>query len=79
NIEIVKSLISEVIITSYHGNKPLIDINDELDYALRSLPKQINIIGTIITKLNAPYDEDGRVSFSLTDEDISSEQQQQVT
>ncbi|MDE4961546.1 phosphate acetyltransferase, partial [Francisella tularensis subsp. holarctica] len=43
------------------------------------LPKQINIIGTIITKLNAPYDDDGRLSFSLTDEDISSEQQQQVT
>ncbi|OIN83790.1 phosphate acetyltransferase [Francisella sp. TX07-6608] len=79
NIEIVKALSSEVIITSYHGNKPLIDINDELDYAMRSLPKQINIIGAIITKLNAPYDDDGRVSFSLTDEDISSEQQQQVT
>ncbi|MDE5016820.1 phosphate acetyltransferase, partial [Francisella tularensis subsp. holarctica] len=34
--------------------------------------------GTIITKLNAPYDYDGRVSFRLTDEYISSEQQQQV-
>lgn len=79
NTEIIKALSSEVIITSYHGNKPLIDINDELDYAMRSLPKQTNIIGAVITKLNAPYEDDGRVSFSLTDEDISSEQQQQVT
>ncbi|MDE4984463.1 phosphate acetyltransferase, partial [Francisella tularensis subsp. holarctica] len=75
----VKSLSSELIITSYHGNKPLIYINHELDYAMRSLPKQINIICTIITKLNAPYDDDGIVSFSLTDEEISSEQHQQVT
>ena len=79
NTEIIKALSSEVIITSYHGNKPLIDINDELDYAMRSLPKQTNIIGAVITKLNAPYEDNGRVSFSLTDEDISSEQQQQVT
>ncbi|MFV9931484.1 MAG: phosphate acetyltransferase [Francisella endosymbiont of Hyalomma asiaticum] len=79
NTEIIKALSSEVIITSYHGNKPLIDINNELDYAIRSLPKQTNIIGVVITKLNAPYEDDGRVSFSLTDEDISSEQQQQVT
>ncbi|APC90832.1 MULTISPECIES: phosphate acetyltransferase [Francisella] len=79
NTEIIKALSSEVIITSYHGNKPLIDINDELDYAMRSLPKQINIIGAVITKLNAPYDDDGRVSFSLTEEVISLEQQQQVT
>lgn len=79
NKEIIKALSSEVIITSYHGNKPLIDINNELDYAMRSLPKQTNIIGVVITKLNVPYEDDGRVSFSLTDEDISSEQQQQVT
>ncbi|ALB02117.1 phosphate acetyltransferase [Francisella persica ATCC VR-331] len=79
NTEIIKALSSEVIITSYHGNKPLIDINDELDYAMCSLPKQTNIIGAIITKLNKPYEDDGRISFSLTDEDISSEQQHQVT
>lgn len=46
---------------------------------MRSLPKQTNIIGVVITKLNALYEDDGRVSFSLTDEDIASEQQQQVT
>lgn len=79
NVEVIKALSSEVIITAYHGNKPLEDINDEIDYAMRSLPKQISIIGAIITKLNAPYDEDGRVSFSLTDELVNIEAQQQIT
>ncbi|GAB4221905.1 MAG: phosphate acetyltransferase [Francisella sp.] len=79
NIEIIKALGSEVIISSYHGNKNLMDINDELYYFVRSLPKQINIIGAVITKLNAPYDEDGKISFSLIDEDVFSETQQQVT
>ncbi|MBK2257046.1 phosphate acetyltransferase [Francisella philomiragia] len=78
NIEIIKALGSEVIIVSYHGNKPINDINDELDYAMRSLPKQINIMGAVITKLNAPYDDDGRVSFSLTEEDITYDKQQHV-
>ncbi|AIT09702.1 phosphate acetyltransferase [Candidatus Francisella endociliophora] len=79
NTEIIKALSAEVIIASYHGNKPLEDINDEIDYATRSLPKQVNIIGAIITKLNAPYDEDGRVSFSLTDEKVIPEAQEHVS
>jgi phosphate acetyltransferase len=79
NIEIIKALSAEVIIASYHGNKPLEDINDELDYAMRSIPKNSNILGAIITKFNAPYDDDGRVSFSLTDEEHSLKKQELVT
>lgn len=79
NVEIVKALSAEVIIASYHGNKPLNDINDEIDYAVRNLPKQVHIMGVVITKLNAPYDEDGRVSFSLTDETVTPNSQGHVT
>lgn len=57
NVEIIKALSAEVIVVSYHGNKPLDDINHEIEYAVRSLPKKINILGVIITKLNAPYNE----------------------
>jgi phosphate acetyltransferase len=79
NLEIIKALSADVIITSYHGNKPMADINDELDYAVRGIPKKINIIGAIITKLNAPYDSDGKVSFSLTDESSTTQEQKYVT
>ncbi|WP_150467202.1 phosphate acetyltransferase [Francisella sp. SYW-9] len=79
NLEIIKALSADVIITSYHGNKPMADINDELDYAVKGIPKKINIIGAIITKLNAPYDSDGKVSFSLTDESAANYEQKHVT
>ncbi|MED7819549.1 MULTISPECIES: phosphate acetyltransferase [unclassified Francisella] len=79
NIEIIKALNADVIITSYHGNKPLEDINDEIAYAIRTIPKKIKIIGAIITKLNAPYDDDGKVSFSLTDESTLTQEQGHVT
>ena len=72
NIEIIKALSSKVIITAYHGNKKLEDINDEIGYFVRSLSKNIDIIGAVITKVNAPYDEDGQISFSLTDEKVTS-------
>lgn len=71
NIEIIKALSSKVIITAYHGNKKLADISEEIDYFVRSLSKNVEIIGAVITKVNAPYDEDGKVSFSLTDEVIT--------
>ncbi|BCD92162.1 phosphate acetyltransferase [Francisella halioticida] len=68
NTEIIKALSAEVIIASYHGNKPLSDINQEVEYTIRNLPKKLNILGAIVTKLNAPYDE-GRAGFSLTEEE----------
>lgn len=71
NVEIIKALSAEVIVVSYHGNKPLDDIDHEIEYAVRSLPKKINILGVIITKLNAPYNE-GKIGFSLTEEKIES-------
>lgn len=79
NIELMKALNADVIITSYHGNKPIDDINDELDYAVKGIPKKIKIIGVVITKLNAPYDSDGKVSFSLTDETTATQEQGHVT
>ncbi|MED7788630.1 phosphate acetyltransferase [Francisella sp. 19X1-34] len=79
NIELIKALNADVIITSYHGNKPMDDINDELDYAVKGVPKKIKIIGAVITKLNAPYDSDGKVSFSLTDESTDTREHGNVT
>ncbi|AJC48345.1 phosphate acetyltransferase [Allofrancisella guangzhouensis] len=71
NIELIKALSAKVIVVSYHGNKSLDDINGELDYAYRNLPQRIKTLGAIITKLNAPYDDDGHMSFSLAEEDAS--------
>ncbi|QIW09256.1 phosphate acetyltransferase [Francisella sp. LA112445] len=79
NLELIKALSANVIITSYHGNKPMGDINDELDYAVKGIPKKIKIIGAVITKLNAPYDSDGKVSFSLTDENTSTQEHGHIT
>lgn len=69
NRELIKALSAKVIISSYHGNKTLQDINDEMEYKYRTLPKKIEVLGAIITKVNAPYDEDGHIGFSLTDEE----------
>ncbi|QIV95149.1 phosphate acetyltransferase [Allofrancisella frigidaquae] len=71
NTELIKALSAKVIVVSYHGNKSLDDINSELDYAYRNLPQRIKTLGVIITKLNAPYDDDGHMSFSLAEEDAS--------
>ena len=69
NSELIKALSAKVIVATYHGNKSLDDINDELEFYCRSLPKKAKLMGGIITKINAPFGEDGLLSFSLTDED----------
>lgn len=78
NTEIIKALSAKVIIVSYHGNKSLTELNEELEYSRRSLPKKADILGAIITKVNATYDEDGHLSFSLTDEDVDLEFQKNI-
>ncbi len=79
NTEIIKALSAKIIIVSFHGNKSLIELNEELDYAHRSLPKKTDFLGAIITKVNAPYDEDGHLSFSLTDEEGVTEHHNNIT
>ena len=72
NRQLIKALFAKVMISSYHGNKTLQDINDGMGYKHRTLPKKIEVIGAIITKVkvNAPYDEDGHIGLSLTDEEV---------
>ncbi len=70
NRELIKALSAKVVIASYHGNKSLQDINDEMEYRYRTLPKKTDVLGAIITKVNAPYDENGHIRFSLTDEEL---------
>ncbi|AXA34540.1 phosphate acetyltransferase [Francisella adeliensis] len=78
NIEIIKALSAKVIIASYHGNKSLVELNEDLEYSRRSLPKKADILGAIITKINATYNEDGYLNFSLTDEDIDLDHQKNI-
>jgi phosphate acetyltransferase len=79
NIEIIKALSAKIIIVSYHGNKSLAELNEELEYSRRSLPKKTDVLGAIITKVNATYDEDGHLSFSLTDEEVDTEHQKNIS
>ena len=79
NTEIIKALSAKIIIVSYHGNKSLVELNEELDYSRRSLPKKADVLGAIITKVNATYDEDGHLSFSLTDEEFDTEYQNNIS
>ena len=79
NTEIIKALSAKIIVVSYHGNKSLAELNEELEYSRRSLPKKTDVLGAIITKVNATYDEDGRLSFSLTDEDVETEHQNNIS
>ena len=62
NIEIIKALSAKIIIVSYHGNKSLAELNEELEYSRRSLPKKTDVLGAIITKVNATYDDDGHLN-----------------
>ena len=79
NRELIKALSAKVIIASYHGNKSLQNINDEMEYRYRTLPKKTDVLGAIITKINAPYDEDGHISFSLTDEEIDIAEEKNIS
>jgi len=79
NRELIKALSAKVIIASYHGNKSLDEINDEMEYRYRTLSKKTDILGAIITKVNAPYDEDGNIRFSLTDEEVIVEESSKIT
>ncbi|WP_119343086.1 phosphate acetyltransferase [Facilibium subflavum] len=67
NITLTRAFNAYVILITHQGKKALSEIESQLTFAQAQIDKQ-SIIGAIITKLNAPVDNDGQTYFSLLDE-----------
>ncbi|MCF6765681.1 phosphate acetyltransferase [Thiotrichales bacterium 19S3-7] len=67
NQALIKALNAYVILVTTPSNKSLIELEHELQLASKNIESE-NLIGAIITKLNAPIDNSGNISFSLLDE-----------
>lgn len=68
NLTLIRALGAKVILIARHGNKESNDIETQLSLSIQGIDKD-NIIGAIITKLNAPVDAEGNSTFSLIDDD----------
>ncbi|MCF6766986.1 phosphate acetyltransferase [Thiotrichales bacterium 19S11-10] len=67
NHSLIQALNAYVIFVTTTGNSPLSELEEELIINKKRIDSN-NLIGTIITKLNAPVDTNGDISFSLLDE-----------
>ncbi|UTW41778.1 phosphate acetyltransferase [bacterium SCSIO 12844] len=67
NQALIQALNAYVILVTSPLNKSLVEIEHELAQASLKIEPS-NLIGAIITKLNAPVDQSGNISFSLLDE-----------
>ncbi|MFZ9034873.1 MAG: phosphate acetyltransferase [Francisellaceae bacterium] len=67
NSTLIRALNARVILVARQGSKGLHELQNQLEFALNKVDKAA-VIGAIITKLNAPVNEQGDIRFSLLDE-----------
>lgn len=68
NNALVRAIMGYVIFVTRPTCDSLEQLEEKLNLAFKDFSPEF-ILGTIITKLNAPIDEDGDIKFSLLDED----------
>ncbi len=70
NKTLIRAFNANVIFIARQGYKTLKDLEIQLKLYQQQIPQDA-LLGAIVTKLNAPVDNDGKNRFSLLDEDIN--------
>lgn len=68
NAALVRAIMGNVILVTRPTSDNLAQLEEKITLALSNFGPEF-ILGALITKLNAPIDDDGEIKFSLIDED----------